>query len=655
MLLALAFATLAAPHPGSAQSSTQTTTETDVEKKTEPGLFNDLANLFNPQRLADAGPPPADATPYTVKIEVHGDNDLRKQVEAASNLETLKARPPSGAAGLVRRALSDQRDINAALYSAGYYAGTVRILIAGNAPDAPNIFEIVEAARKRGPVPVMVDVQPGALFHFGTIRVLDASSGRPLADGPTLNELRLRPGEPALATEVVRSEGIIVDYYRLHARPFARVVSRDVVADHATHTLDVTLKVDPGPHAAFGRFTVSGADFLTPGFVEQRIEIPPGTPYSSDALNRLRRRLLTYESIGSVRINEASKLDPDGTLPIDIVVSPRKPRYFGFSASYSSTDGSLIDVYWGHRNLFGGGETLRLDAQASWFGEQPEAVPDADPFGYKISASFMKPGIYTAQDDLLADAAVLREVTNAYVREAVTFVAGVRHRFNDQLSLQVSLDLEQSQVEDTTGTHDYSIVGVPFYLKYDTTDSELDPSRGIRFSGTAEPYAYLGDAGAGPTMVDVAFSTYHAFDEEKRFILAGRVAGGSVIGANDIYDVPPQRRFYVGGGGSVRGYDYQSISPRNEDGIIIGGLSYFEASAEARIRVTDTIGIVPFFDMGAAFSSATPDFDGLKYSAGIGLRYYTAVGPLRLDLAFPINPGPDDGDFGLYVSLGQAF
>lgn len=638
-----------------AQAAQQTEAQTEVEKKTQPGLFNDLANLFNPQRLADAGPPPADATPYALTIKVHGDSDLRKAVENASNLETLKQRAPSGAAGLVRRVLADQRDINAALYSNGYYAGIVRITIAGNAPDAPNIFEIVEAARARGPVPVVIDVEPGALFHYGQVRLLDAATGRPLADSPTLRALRLEPGEPALATQIVRAEGLIVDHYRQSGHPFARVVGRDVVADHATHKLDVTMRVDTGPRATFGRFTVSGADFLTPNFIEDRIEIAPGTPYSPEVLNRLRRRLLTYESIGGVRIIEASKLDRDGSLPIEIVVTARKPRYFGFSATYSSTDGSLADVFWGHRNLFGGGETLRLDAQVSWFGQKPDAVPDADPFGYNLSASFMKPGIFTAQDDLVAEAAVLREVTNAYVREAVTFLAGVRHRFNDELSMQVSLDLEQSQVEDSTGTHDYSIVGIPIFVKYDSTDNELDPSRGIRFSGTAEPFALLGDAGAGTTMVDMTFSTYHALDEEKRYILAGRVSGGSVIGANDIYDVPPQRRFYVGGGGSVRGYDYQSISPRNADDIIIGGLSYFTASAEARIRITDTIGIVPFVDMGAAFSSATPDFDGLKYSAGVGLRYYTAVGPLRLDLAFPLNPGPDDGDFGLYVSLGQAF
>lgn len=649
----MAGALLVSALPAGAQEAAQA--GASQEGAAEPGLFTSLVNLFNPQRMAGSEPATIDAVRYAVTIEVRGnDNDLREAVIAASNLESLRSRPPSGAAGLVRRALADQGNINAALYSAGHYGGIIRITIAGNAPDAPNIFDIVEAARQRGPVPVRIDVDPGPLFTFGNVQIIDAATRRPLADAPNLETLRLQPGEPALASAIVNAEGVLIDHWRSSGHPFVKVVDKDIVADHATRKLDVTLFVSTGPVATFGRFTVTGADFLTPGFIEDRVEIAPGTPYSPDVLNRLRRRLLKYEAIASVRMVEADKLAPDGSLPITIEVTARKPRYVGFSATYSSTDGSAINGFWGHRNLFGGGETLRLDAQVSWFGQKPEAVPDADPFGYKLAASFTKPGIYTAQDDLVAQTAILREVTNAYVREAVTLLAGVRHRFNDQLSMQVSADIEQSQVQDTTGTNDYFIAGIPIEVNFDNTDSELDPSRGWRFAGTAEPFAYLGDAGGGPVMLKASASTYYALDERKRYILAGRVAAGSVIGA-DLYDIPPQRRFYVGGGGSLRGYDYQSASPRNEDGIIIGGRSFFEASFEARIKVTDTIGVVPFFDMGSAFASEMPDFDEMKYSAGLGLRYYTAIGPLRFDVAFPLNPGPDDGTYGIYVSLGQSF
>ncbi|WP_245504496.1 autotransporter assembly complex protein TamA [Aquabacter spiritensis] len=591
--------------------------------------------------------------PYAVTFDVSGDTSVRGAITDASNLESLRRTPPSGAAGLVRRALADQNRIVAALYSEGYYGGTLTITVAGRAPDAPDVFSAIDAARASGPVPVVVRVTSGPRFSFGTIRILDMS-GRPLPDPPRPRQLHLVPGEPARASRVLGAEDVIVDRLRDAGHPFARIASKDVVADHANDTLNVTFRVDPGPVATFGPFTVSGTETLEPGFVAARIDIRPGEPFSPERLTALRRRLAGYEIIGSVRFIEARQLNALGQLPIEVQVSERKQRYVGFAATYSNTDGSSANAFWGHRNLFGGGETLRLDAQATWFTEASDAVPDADPFGYNVSATFMKPGIFTANEDLVAKAAVLREVTNAYVRDAVTFLGGVRHRFNNDLTMQVGIDLEASKVEDSTGTADYPIVGVPVDVNFDNTDSLLDASRGVRASATVEPFAYFGNDGAGPVLMKGSISTYHAFDEDKRFILAGRVAAGSIVGAT-YSDAPPQRLFYVGGGGTLRGYEYQAASPRNDLGIIVGGLSFFTGSLEARLRVTDTIGIVPFFDVGAAFASEWPDFSGLQYAYGIGLRYYTAIGPLRIDVAFPGNPDIAGTNYGIYVSLGQSF
>ena len=618
----------------------------------DPTFIDQALAWFNPNATRTE-PPATDAVPYEVTFDVTGDASAKGAISDASNLESLRRTPPSGAAGLVRRALADQDRIVAALYAEGYYGGSLAISIAGLPPTAPNVFSAVEAARAAGPVPVTVRVATGPRFRFGAVKVLD-TSGRPLPDPPTLRAMRLLPNEPALAGHVLEAENIIVSRLRDAGHPFARIAGKDVVADHATGLLNITFKVAPGPIATFGPFAVSGTSVIKPDFVAERIDIRPGDPFSPQRLADLRRRLLSYEIIGSVRFIEAERLNAQGQLPIEVQVSERKENYFGFAANYSNTDGSTANVFWGSRNLFGGGETLRLDAQGSWFTEKSDAVPDADPFGYNFSATFMKPGIFTANEDLVAKAAVLREVTNAYVREAVTFVGGVRHRFNDDFNMQVGVDLEASQVETSTGTRDYPIAGVPFDFNFDNTDSQLDASRGVRASATIEPFAYFGDAGAGPLLMKASIATYHAFDEDKRFILAGRVQAGSIIGAS-MDEAPPQRMFYVGGGGTLRGYDYQSASPRNAAGIIVGGLSYFAASLEARLRVTETIGIVPFFDVGSAFASEWPDFSGLQYSYGIGLRYYTAVGPLRIDLAFPGDSTVAGTDYGIYVSLGQSF
>ncbi|WP_029004721.1 autotransporter assembly complex protein TamA [Azorhizobium doebereinerae] len=666
MLAALAFSALgcaggapahaqqtAAPQAASGTQSTATQTTTPAQPAAqEPSFFDKAMAWFDPSRAKD-NTPVTDAVPYSVTIDVSGDSAARTAVTDASNLDRLKHTAPSGAAGLVRRALADRERIIAALYTEGYYGGRITITVAGVPADAPAAFDAVEAARRAGSVPVVVKVDPGPLFSFGTIRVEDPS-GRPLAGAPSPREMRLVPGQPARATAVTAAERIIVTALRDQAHPFARVDGKDVVADHATHTLDVTFHATPGPVATFGPFTVSGTKTLDPGFVTARIDIRPGEPYSPQRLEDLRKRLTAFEIIGSVRFREADRLNAQGQLPIVVEVSEREPRYVGFGAKYSNTDGSSATAYWGHRNLFGNGETLRLESQLTWYAEGSDAVPTADPFGYRVSASFTKPGIFTANEDLVAEAAALREVTNAYVREGATFLGSIRHRFDDDWNAQVGVDLEQSTVQDTYGTTDPFIAGIPVSVTGDTTDNVLDASKGYKFSATVEPFVAFGDSGAGPVMVKAQLSAYHAFDEDKRWILAGRVGAGSIIGP-ELLDVPAQRRFYVGGGGTLRGFDYQSASPHNAYGIIIGGLSYFTASAELRVRITDTIGIVPFFDMGAAFADEVPDFSAMYYSVGLGLRYYTAVGPVRLDFAIPLNPVAGGSKYGVYLSLGQAF
>ncbi|QIG52744.1 outer membrane protein assembly factor [Nordella sp. HKS 07] len=615
-------------------------------------FFDGITSWFTGKK---ADEPMVDALPYKVTIKVdHGDSDLRSAIEDSSNLVTLQESSAPGVAGLVQRALSDQERITAALYEKGHYAGEIDILIAGVDVNDRGVYDTAEAARKRGPVPVQINVDVGPLFHFGDIRVLDAKTRRPLTDVPDLEESDLVEGEVAASSAIARAERLIVADLRKRGYPFARIDGKDVAANHITRRLEVSLFVESGPKAGFGRFTVSGTEGLDPEFVESRINIEEGDPYTPERLDKLRRRLTSYPIIAGVKLLEAETLDPNGRLPVDVEISERKPRYFGFGTKYSTTEGTAANAYWGHRNLFGGAETLRIDGQVSWFGGEPDSVPNADPFGYMLKATFTKPGIFTVDDDLLAEAAVLREVTNAYVRDAVTFNAGVRRRISDTLSVQVGVDFEQGHVEDADGKRRDFVAGLPIDVIYDTTDSLLDPTRGIRSSARIEPFAYLGEAGAGPVLARGSLAAYHAVDDRNRFILAGRVASGSMIGAN-LSDVPAQRRFYAGGGGSIRGYEYQSVSPRNDNGDIIGGLSFFEASAELRVRITDTIGLVPFVDMGAAFEDEVPDFSGLKYAAGLGLRYYTAIGPIRFDAAVPLNPRDSDIGYGIYVSVGQAF
>ena len=617
-----------------------------------PSLIDRIRGVFGQTKSE----PVFDAVPYAVTIDVvDAGRSLRRTIIGASGLQNLRRSPPSGAAGVLRRARSDIDLITAALYSEGYYAGQIAITVAGVPVESDGALAAIEAARPAGPIPITVTVTPGPIFTFGAVRLLDADKQKPIADVPTLRELGIIPGRTAQSTAILAAESRITAFYRDRGFAFAKIVDKDVVADHAGHVVDVDFYVATGSPTTFGAVTVTGTDRLKKSFVEDRVRIIPGEMFSQKRLADTRRSLLKYDAISGVRIVEGEKPDAKGRVPIDIEVTERKPRFVGFGAKYATTDGASINAFWGHRNLFGGAETLRLDGQVSWYGNVPDAVPDANPLGYRFTASFTKPGILTTADDLAAEAAVLREVTDAYVREAITFNASIKRTISDQLSVQAGIDLEASNVQDSTGTNKYNIAGIPIQATYDTTDNPLDPSRGIRASGTVEPFVYLGDAGAGPMMLQGQLSAYHAFDEDKRYIVAGRIAAGSLFGT-ELLNVPPQRRFYVGGGGTLRGFDYQSQSPHNEQGDIIGGLSYVAASLEGRIKITDTIGIVPFVDVGAASAGSAPEFGDLGVGAGLGLRYYTGVGPVRLDVAVPVaNKGPNQAGYGVYLSLGQSF
>lgn len=590
--------------------------------------------------------------PYAVTIDVaSGDEALRRDIENASNLRALSGDSPAGPVGLVRRAAADIQRFQAALFANGYYGALIDIRVAGVPVTEQRAIDAAAAAALRGPVPVTARIEPGRQFVFGPIVLADAATGRPpapLAIDPSV--LGIRTGEPARANLVLEAEVRLVDAMQDLGYPFAAVPQRDAIADHATGTLDLTFYLAPGRYAVMGPVAVRGASEVDADFIARQAGVVPGTPYSRAEVARIRDEMNRLDVFQSVRIVEGEEIGPDGQIPIFIDVEERKMRFVGLGAAYSSTEGGTLSGYWGHRNLFGRAETLRIEGEVSRLFSN--SITDLQ---YIAKATFEKPGIYQHNDDLLLEARVFREVPEAYESRGVGGNIAWRRRFTDRLEGRVGAEFERSRITDAFGTRDYTLVGIPVSLTYDSTDNKLDPSEGIRATGQVEPFPEFLGSTVGMTIAKGAVSAYHAVDEAKRFIVAGRVATGTIDGPN-VAIIPADRRFYAGGGGSIRGYEYQGVSPRLPNGQIVGGKSLFEASLEMRMRVTDTIGIVPFLDMGGAFASSTPDFGSdFKFGAGLGLRYYTAIGPLRLDVAVPLEKGPYDPSLAVYVGLGQSF
>lgn len=615
----------------------------------------------------EPAPPPTPTTmPFELTVDAGGaSKDVERALRDASTLARLRQDPPDTAETLVRVAEGDLPKLIDALWGLGYYEAAVSFDIAGarlalGSPLAPAI-RAADRLRGRALVPVRIVANVGPQFTFRRIAVIDVDTGAPFPpDIMPARVIKLEPGQPARAADILAAEARIVDRLRALGHPFAKVVRRTPVVDHPARAYDITLAVEPGPKANLGAIAVRGLTTVDPGPVETFIYAKPGDPYSPQALEDIRRSLASVEILGGVRVREAQALDANGNLPIDIELSERKPRAVGASVAYSTIDGPELRTYWTHRNLFGAAETLRLEAALfyaqPWTGSNDKGISDfgVDDLGGRFSASFVKPGLWNTRNDLLASALAERNRTVGYtVRHAGGDLA-LRHRWSRTASMQAGLRVDHGQTSDLLGQITYTLVGLPVSATIDTTDNLLDPSRGFRVTAAVTPYPAALGSTVDMAVGRVTGTAYHAVDEDARVILAGRASIGAIFGP-DLKDIPANYRFYAGGGGSVRGYRYQSLSPRINR-TPVGGRSIFEASFEARIKITDTIGIVPFVDTGMAFDDAFPSFENrLQTAVGLGLRYYTAVGPIRVDLAAPINRRPGDRPVALYVSIGQAF
>ena len=618
-------------------------------------------------------PPPISRTAisYAVTINVEGGGSLKNAVQDASSLYKLRKDAPPDGDALARRAQSDFGPIIDAMWGAGYYDAKVTISIDGASlsilsSDIAGFARAAESYRNRAVAPVTIDVNPGPLFRLRSLRVLGPGGAEfSQADLPPWI-VRLKPGDPAAAAEVRAAQARIVDYFRKEGRPFAKVGSIAPVVDHAAHVMDLVLTVDPGPIAPFGEATMVGPHDFNPAIARSFLYIQPGDPYSPQALKDARNTIRQIPAVGGVRITEGKTLDAYGRLPYTVDVEDRLPYAIGASAKYSTTNGPAGQVYWEDRNVFGGAERLRLQAEIfyapPWYVfSQPINSFSIHDLGWRFSASFLKPALWGTPNDLVVDALGERVSTSGdnffgYEAEDADATVALRHRFGENFWMQAGIQAQTGVATDFLGRVNYTLVGVPVSANYDTTDSKLDPTRGVRLNASAVGFPTALGSTVDIVQAKARASAYYSLDPESRFVLAGLVGVGAMGGA-DLADIPANWRFYAGGAGSVRGYGWNSLAPTGPFGLaVIGGRSLFNASAELRVRVTDTIGIVPFFDAGNAFATSFPNFsEPLATAVGVGLRYYTAVGPIRLDVAFPLDRRVNNGPVAVYVSIGQAF
>lgn len=609
-------------------------------------------------------------------VEITGIDPQEEQLiaalDAVSTARRLQSRPTASRAGLRRRAEDDIEHFQAVLRSRGFYDGQITFEITerldadadaasgadtGNDTDFGTADEdgpdgIAISAPDTGEAdsarPVVltyhVDVGTPYLIEDVNLRIVypDQVIERAATD-EELKDIRLQVGQRALAEPIILAEQYIVDILRDDGYPLVKATKRTVMADTGQKTLSVTYVFDTGKQASFGAVRVKGADEVDPDFIAKYRSWGPGELYSPEQIRTTRRDLAQTNLFESVIVKPVGPVGESGEIPVEIAVVERKHRSVGGGVDFSTADGPGANAFWEHRNLFGAGERLRLGAEASGL-EQG------------LTADFRKPQFLRRRQALVGQGNAKNYDTDAYQGELVDSFVGIERRLGDNWAATLGVTAEYSDLSGSDSTNDqFYLGGLRGILRHDNTDNPLDPTFGNRFEVNVSPYLGLTDHDTSFTSVSITGSQYFPIDADGDYVMAARLRTGTIIG-EERGDLPSNKRFYSGGGGSIRGYEYQKVGPLADDGDPVGGRSVLEIGAEFRARLTESFGLVPFVEGGNVYTRSEPEDLALLWAAGLGFRYYTPVGPLRLDIAVPLDKRKNvDDNFQFYISLGQAF
>ncbi len=594
-----------------------------------------------------------DPLPYDATIRVATeDGGLERRIEAASSLWTDRETPASGNAGLISKARGDYRRLLAALYAEGYYGGEISIRIGGREAADLTLAENIPPN-----VPVRITVNPGPVFTFRRTEIIPPppfGQARPedAVDAPST--VGFARHDVARAGAISAASNLAVEQWRQLSHAKARETGREVVADHPAVRVDATLTIEPGPRARYGPLRVSGNNRMDAGFIAWMADLPEGESFDPDDLRAAEDRLGRLGVFSSIRLEEAEEIGPDGRLPMSLHVEERRPRTFGIGGTYSTIDGLGISAFAMHRNLFGRAERLRLDFTVARIGE----VSDPTDLDYNVGLSFVRPGILTPDTNFGASIVALQQSLDTYDERSITGRVGLSHEFGGWLTGELWLAASHARYVDDFGIRHFTTLATVANATYDRRDNTLDPTEGYYLAANLRP-AYEFEYGNPSLRGTLEGRGYYGLGSDRRFVLAGRAMVGSYLGPS-VEESPPDQLFFTGGGGSIRGYAFRSIGIVTTDAegreITQGGKGVIEGSVEARARLWGNFGGVAFVDGGVVTAdSSLGGFDDLRFGVGVGLRYYTGFGPLRFDLATPIDPRQQDSDVALYIGIGQAF
>ena len=584
----------------------------------------------------------ADPQPYAVTLKPTNNSALDQALKDSSQLISLREKAPVGPFALVTRAREDLGRFQQALNSYGYYKASIKLTIDGHPLDDPTLPDLLDHVPADPPVVVEATFDPGPVFHLG--RVAIAGDVPPEAR----DQLGLAPGAPAIASDVLSAQQRLLTAIREAGHPLAKVELPPVSLRPAENLLDVDFHVTAGPYANIGQIEITGLKSVHEDFVRRRLTLHSGERFTPTGVEAARQDLASLGVFSVVRVSPADQLAPDGTIPVIVDVTERPLHAVDVGAAYSTDLGINLNAGWHHRNLFGNAEQLNLTGGIQLGGNAVHKP------GYNLNLQFIKPDFLTRDQALEIDLGAIKQSLEAYDQRALTQKIAINRKLLAHWTASIGLSGEQEDITQEGVSRQYELVGLPMSLRFDNTSSLLDPTSGFRAAVLLTPTQSLGHNNATFVIAQLSGSAYFDLSGEGRSVVAMRGLVGKAYGAQE-FSLPPDQRFYAGGSGTVRGFRYQSIGPQFADGKPTGGTAVSAGSVELRQRILGNYGVVAFVDAGQVTANGSPFTSNWRVGAGIGARYYTSIGPIRLDVAVPLNRQPGGDAFELYIGIGQAF
>ena len=567
---------------------------------------------------------------YDVEFEGIDDAKTLKSLKQASELISLKKRPPPSINALRYRADSDIPEMIKVLHAYGYYEARVNI----------QIHEV------HNNVYVFVMVDPGPRYR------LEAFDIHLYCESPTepntcchvsLEDAGVQLNRPANAEAIIASEMRVLLRLSECGYPLAKIENRDVIVDGETKGVRVTLNVKTGQKADFGPTAIVGTTQVKPLYIQRKLEWKEGETYDSRLVEKMQNLLIDTGLFSTVLIAHEEKLSSNGQLPMKVEVREAKHRKINLGASYQTVFGFGATFGWANNNVGGMGRTLSFQGDIT-----------------KISqtgvASYIHPDIGRIGQDMIAQAEAAHEkIPFAYSMRSYSLLDRFERKINKRLRCSLGVKGERLYVTESVQNGNFWLLEGPMYVRWSTANSLLNPTRGVTLQYTATPAINVAEASEVYLTQEFIESTYLPLDKKERVVFAQKGTLG-FIASNGLAAVPLCKRFLGGSEEDLRGYRYQTVSPLH-DGKPLGGRAAIYWTFETRFRLTETIGLVPFFDMGSVYLTPYPTIHGKWYkSAGLGLRFFTFMGPFRLDIGFPLDRRKDlDPVYKVLVSIGQMF